>query len=75
MAAVSRSARLFLQRAGVRRTHRTEPVVALNNLRIRDYPTTDPPLAIYARPVLGNPPPDRGESAEWPPQGSTTDGG
>lgn len=67
MAAVSRSSRLFLQRAGLTLTRRTpQPVVAFASLGVRDYPLKDPAPPHLLVPTQGDPVPDRGVSTEWP---------
>jgi hypothetical protein len=64
----TRSAALFLERAGILPTLR-HPVPAANpDLNpVHDYPVTPPlPLPALLWPVNGIPSPDRGQSDIWP---------
>lgn len=68
MSVRSRSAKVFLERAGVRRTLRPPlPTAAPGLAPVLTVRVAAPlPLAEYQAVTLGNPPPDRGASAEWP---------
>ena len=68
MAVRSRSAKAFLERAGVRRTLRPPlPTAAPGVAPVLRVGVSAPlPLAEYQAVTLGSPPPDRGVTAEWP---------
>ena len=68
MAVQCKSARLFLERAGVRATLRPPlPTAAPGNAPVLRHRVSVPlPLAVYREYTLGNPPPDRGVTGPWP---------
>jgi hypothetical protein len=68
MAVLTRSARLFEERVGLRPTYRG-PLAMLDFSahRVHSIPLVPPlPLPDVLAPTQGDPPPDRGPTEEWP---------
>lgn len=66
MATLTQSARFFLERAGVRKTAVSVPVLDTALFRKMARIKEAIPLPEIQRAILGNPPPDRGASEPWP---------